>query len=158
MRSCVTLSREHSPSAEALARGYEPSDVSYNGLFMFVVFFLLTAVVLHTGLWVLLVYYLHVPRAADRQPSAIPLVKQFARPELQPSVSHNSLPHEDLVQMRREENQVFRKLGWNIEEDSQRPIIPDRLITELSRQHPAATQPAATQPATQKSRQKEGGQ
>lgn len=142
----MTQSGEQSPTPEALEKGYEPSDANYNGLLMFVVFFLLTAVVLHTGLWVLLNYYLELPRAEDQRRSSVPMAQRFPAPNLQPSVEHNKLPWQDLADLHRQEQQVFQEMGWKIDPQTQRPAVPADIVRELA-QH--ETRNATTRPANQ---------
>lgn len=137
-----------------MARGYEGDDLNNNGLLVFLFFFLLTAVVLHTGLWVLLKYYLGVPRAEDKAPSAVELIERFPSPQLQPSVGHVTTPSEDLAAMRREETRVFEQLGWQRPPQSLYPAIPDQIIQEL-KQREAANNPA-TKPAPTTRGAKEG--
>jgi hypothetical protein len=150
----VTQSHEQLPSPDAVARGYEGDDLNNNGLLVFLFFFLLTAVVLHTAIWVLLKYYLAAPRAEDKAPSAVELIERFPTPQLQPSVDHNTTPSEDIAAMRSQERQIFQQLGWQRPPQSLYPTIPDQIIQEL-KQREAATH-ASTQPAATTRAAKEG--
>jgi hypothetical protein len=151
----VTQSHEQLPSPDAVARGYEGDDLNNNGLLVFLFFFLLTAVVLHTAIWVLLKYYLAAPRAEDKAPSAVELIERFPSPQLQPSVNHVTTPAEDLAAMRRQETAVFQQLGWQRPPQSPYPVIPDQIIQELKQREAAgspATEPAATTRAAKEGR------
>ena len=79
-------------SPEALQRGYESHGVNYKGLMIFLLVFILTAVVLHAGLWFLLKFYLGMERAADVPPSGVPVVERFIPPRLQPMPDKPSAP------------------------------------------------------------------
>ncbi len=133
------------PSPEAIARGYELSDVSIKGLIYFVVFFLLTAVVLHAALWVLLKQYVSIPRAADAPKSAVTSVDRFTGPNIQPSIEDNRLPHQDMQGLRDTEAKLFEKMGWKTDAQSGNPTIPQDIVDQLSRRYAAAS---ATRPTT----------
>ena len=137
----MTQSSEQLPLPDALARGYEGDDLNVRGLLIFVIIFLITAVVLHILLWILLKYYFATPRAEDVAPSAVTLIERFPEPQLQPSIGHNTTPQEDLAALHQDENRIFNALGWQTKPDSYYPLIPDQIVTELQQRH-AASQPA----------------
>lgn len=53
---------EKPPSAIALRQGYEPPDLNVKGLLVFLIIFLLMAVVIHVGIWFLNEYLSGRPR------------------------------------------------------------------------------------------------
>lgn len=137
----MTQSSEQLPPSGALARGYEGDDLNVRGLLIFLICFLVTAVVIHIMLWQLLKHYFATPRAEDAAPSAVNLLERFPEPQLQPSIGHNTTPQEDLAALHQDENRIFNALGWKTKFDSSYPVIPDQIVTELQ-QHHATSQPA----------------
>jgi hypothetical protein len=130
----MTQTTEQPPSPQALEQGYEEPGINNRGLMIFFVIFIVTAVVLNFGLWALVKFYLHQPRSADVVVSTAPAQERFPPPNLQPIQRHNELPREDLADLRREKNEIFKQLGWSINADTDRPMIPDQIVSQLSGQ------------------------
>ncbi len=141
---------EKPPSAIALRQGYEPPDLNVKGLLVFLIIFLLMAVVIHVGIWFLNEYLSGRPRDADAVKSAVPVVRQFSRPDVQPTESHNQMPWQDMADLRHAEAARFEQLGWKSDPATGSAVIPDSIVSRLAERYkakgPAA--PAATQPAT----------
>src|SRR5260221_202913 len=108
----MTQVAQHPPDPQALEQGYEPPDVNYRGLTIFLVVFIASGVVVQGGLWELCKYYVSVPRSVEEVTSAVPRQQRFPEPRLQPTESHNRSPEEDLQELGREKDEVFRQLGW----------------------------------------------
>jgi hypothetical protein len=128
----MTTGSDQPVSREALELGYEPHGVSYRGLAYFLYFFLLTAVVLHTGLWVLLQYYDSLPTDASQPMSAVPMVNHFTSPHLQPSVEHPNMPWQDLSDLNQRTVQIFQKMGWGMDARTGAAEIPPAIVRELN--------------------------
>ncbi len=118
-------------SPESLIRRYEPLGVSSKGLLLFVFFFLLTAVVLQADLWVLLTYLVSRPRPQDQSDSIATLITPPPYPPLQPMPAHMNLPFQDLVLLRRKEDDRFRRSGWRIDPVTGQAVIPDSIVKQL---------------------------
>ena len=151
------------PSPESLAAGYEVSAVSVRGLVYFVLGLILTAALVHVGIWIVLVGFEHKDQKADRPRSGLTDPATLSQaglgdtmaalpgpppPRLQPSSPENPLhvPAADLQQMMRQEDQVFRKMGWAIDEQThvQRDIpaaVIEQVIEDESRRQQAAVRP-----------------
>jgi hypothetical protein len=124
---------EQSPSPQVLEQGYEPSDVSVRGLMIFLVIFVVGAVVIQFGLWELVKYYVSLPRSADVVTSAAPAPRRFPAPNLQPIETHNQLPWQDLADLRREKGLIFDELGWTTDASTGQPVIPDQIVNALAK-------------------------
>ena len=133
------------PSPEAIARGYELSDAGTRGLLMFVIYFILTAIVLHLLLWFLLKHYVSIPRAVDVPKSSVPAIDRFTGPNLQPSIEDNRLPQQDMRRLRETEAALFNRMGWKTDPQTGNPTIPQDIVDQLSRR---STTPPATRPTT----------
>ncbi len=130
----MTHADQQSPSPQALQQGYERSEVSVRGLMIFLVIFLVSAVVIHAGVWILAEYYLAQPRAADVVTSAATPPERFPPPNLQPIEKHNELPWQDLADLRREKGLIFDELGWTTDPTTRQPRIPDDIVNKLATQ------------------------
>lgn len=141
----MTMESDQPVSRQALEQGYEPHGVNFRGLAYFLYFFLLTAVVLHTGLWVLLRYYDSLPNGASAPMSAVPIVNQFIRPHLQPSVDHPNMPWQDLSDLNRRTVEMFGKMGWGMDTKTGAAEIPPAIVRELN--HGKGPVPTASVPS-----------
>ncbi|HSV13530.1 MAG TPA: hypothetical protein VLI90_04680 [Tepidisphaeraceae bacterium] len=139
----MAQAQDQLPSADALQRGYESITVSNRGLLIFLICFILTAVVLHWAMWVLIKYYAGMTRDADMPRSDVTRVDPFVDPRLQPSEPHPYLPWQDLASWRQEQQQVFDQLGWRQNQDNGRPHIPDDVVAALAARY-ATTGPSKT--------------
>jgi hypothetical protein len=86
---------------ESLRRGHETRDAGLRPIVIFVVALFVSAVVIQLGVWGLMRHDERRNAAADPTPS--PFANDRTpppEPRLQPSFSHNSLPHEDLAILR----------------------------------------------------------
>ncbi len=135
----------HKPvSRQALEQGYELPGVNLKGLTLFVVFFILAAVVLHAALWVLLKYYVGERRPIDQPLSAIAPVGRLDEPRLQPVPEHDHLPWQDLQALMNEKNATFGQIGWSIDPQTGAAVVPSAVIRKLAAAQAAAG--AAEQP------------
>jgi hypothetical protein len=126
---------EKPPSPIALRQGYEPPDLNVRGLLIFLVVFLVTAVVIHVGIWFLNEYLLRRPRPADAVTSAVPVVRQFPEPDVQPSEWHNHVPWQDMADLRRSEAARFGQLGWKADPATGSAVIPDSIVASLAERY-----------------------
>jgi hypothetical protein len=134
------------PSPESIARGYEVSDAGTRGLFLFIIFFLLTAIAIHVLVWMLLKYYVSLPRAVDEPKSSVPMVDRFTGPNLQPSLQDNRLPQQDMRNLRDADAKVFNRMGWKTDPRTGNPTIPQDIVDQLSRRYAGQS---TTRPTTQ---------
>ena len=130
----MTHSTQQPPSPQSLRQGYEPPDVNNVGMLIFFVIFVLTAIVIYLGLWGLIKFYDATPRTVDAATSAAPKQQRFPPPNLQPIQSHNQLPWQDLQDLRNQKNKIFTQLGWNVNQSSGVPTIPDDVVNKLADQ------------------------
>jgi len=149
----MTESEPQSPSREALEQGYEPSDVNVRGLLIFVIIFVVGAVVIQAGLWGLLKFYNSLPRTADAVTSAAPIQERFPAPNLQPIEKHNQLPWQDLADLQHEKGMIFDALGWTIDPDTKEPRIPEQIVNSLAKDRAGSARhmpafPSAPSPGT----------
>src|SRR5436309_500054 len=103
------LAQNHPPSPEALAQGYEPARVSIRGLFIFLICFAISIVLIWVAVWYFEKLLLANERQADQPRSAIADQQPPPPPRIQPSMSHDQLPYQDLEDMRSNEDSVFAK-------------------------------------------------
>lgn len=136
----MATAQDHPPSPESLRRGYEVHGVNARGLVIFLICFVLTAVVIHWGLWVMAKAYARWSRPADVPRSAVPQVSPFQDPRLQPSEEHPRQPYQDLQDMRDQNRQIFERLGWQTDPATGTPHIPDDIVSQLASR--ATTRPA----------------
>ena|ERR1051326_7238495 len=120
------------PSPDSLRRGYELPSVNLRGLGLFFILFIVTAIVLHLGLWGLLKFGTQGKRTVDYPESAVEFHAPPPGPQLQPSPAHPYVPAQDLAQMREEENRLFAKLGWQTEGSGGHVTIPETILVELT--------------------------
>jgi hypothetical protein len=132
----MTQTERQPPTPQALKQGYEPSDINVRALFVFIIIFILSAVVIQIGLWELLKFYTSLPRSADVVTSAAPAPQRFPAPNLQPIEKHNQLPWEDLADLQHEKGMIFEQLGWPVNDVTKQPQIPDSIVTELAKGRP----------------------
>lgn len=141
--------QNHPPSPEAMQRGYEPSAIRVRGLLIFVICFAATGALLHAAVWFYQEILLKHERAEDVARSAVPDQQPPPPPRLQPSMAHDSLPFQDLQDMRENEDFVFSRLGWPADSKTHAVLIPDSIVQRVaqmqaSRQSGPATAPTAT--------------
>lgn len=152
--SVVTMEslEQQTPSPLALKQGYEPPDISVKGLLVFLVIFLVMAVVIHVGIWFLNESLLHRRRNAEAVKSAVPVVQQFATPDVQPTETHNQMPWQDLADLRHAEASRFQQLGWKADGKTGSAVIPDSIVTQLAQRYkakgPAGNAPPQATPGT----------
>jgi hypothetical protein len=120
------------PSAEALEKGYEPVGISFKALMgSLVVLALVIVLFMGIAAWMILTMTRH-DRDAEVIPSAVPAVPlNNGLPPLQPSPSHDTTDAEDLVQFRKNEDDVFVQLGWKMGADRKRQV-PDDILQAIA--------------------------
>jgi len=137
------------PTQESLDAGYDTSGVSIRGVLWFGVILIITAVVLHTGILVLLRGYWYEDAKNDRLQSALQVLEQPAPPppRLQPNPFDSpdghrpsNLPPQDLQTMYTNEDRAFDQMGWRVEAGSHRLTIPQRYIEQVIQEETAAQQ------------------
>lgn len=136
------------PSSESLEAGYETSGVSVRGLAIFVVCLAIFAAVIHVAMWYLLKAYESAinynvrPESALVDPGMMGGRDKTARlppappPRIQPSPPDDPfrVPQADLQQMFREEDVVFKQMGWEVEEPTHVQVaIPPSVISSVIR-------------------------
>jgi hypothetical protein len=135
-----------SPEPKAMDRGYEADHVNARGVAWFVVWFVVTAAVIHLLLWFMLKRLERPVREIDQPLSAVRADRPTGGgPPLQPSVMHDSLPREDLAGMRRGEDEVFAHMGWTVDPGTHRVSVPDSVIRAVvsERGTKGSTRPAS---------------
>lgn len=153
------------PSPESLQARYELSAVSVRGLMYFLGGLIVTAVLVHVGIFILLMGYEHVYDRAERPRSALSDSKALEQagldkaaatlpgppaPRLQPSALDDRVPPADLQLMFRREDEIFENaLGWTVNRHNHvQTRIPAEVIEQVIRDETARQrQVAATQPA-----------
>jgi hypothetical protein len=140
----MTETEEHPPTSETVAQGYEPPDINVRGVVVFLMIFLVGAIIIQVGLWGVLKVYSGLPRTADIVTSAAPPPARFLPPNLQPTEQHNQFPWQDLAQLRQEKTQIFDQLGWKTDPETQTPLIPDAIIAQLRKERPAPAPSSST--------------
>lgn len=130
------------PSDDALRRGYEADTVSMRALAWFGGIFVAFALVSQVLLWFLLIAYIHRDREADRSLSAITAAPQLPPVPIQPRPGHDRLPAQDMQALLTQEDDLFARMGWNVDRTTHRVAIPDAVVRAV------ADRPPSTQPAT----------
>jgi hypothetical protein len=133
----MTQTEEQPPTQETIRRGYELPDVSVKGLLIFFVIFVVMGAAAHICAWFLTIHFLEQPRSVDVVISAAPPQQRFPEPNLQPSETHNQLDWQDMDDLRRQKNQIFQQLGWNIDPETGAARIPDDIVNQLAAQRAA---------------------
>lgn len=154
------------PSPESLKARYEVSAVSVRGLVYFLIGLIITAVVVHVGIWFLLMGYNHIYQRSEQPRSALTDQKSLRdaglgeavaslpgppAPRLQPSQPDDPLrvPSADLQFMFQKEDEIFENsLGWKVNRQTHvQSEIPADVIDQVIRDETARQrQAAATQP------------
>ena len=134
------------PEAEAMQLGYQPEAVRVRGLVIFVIIFVITAAVLHVGIWLLQMALESRNRAVDVPRSAVEADVTPAEHPLQPSVGHDALPYQDMEALRRQEDGMFQKLGWRVDPATHEADVPDAIIQRVAAE--AKARAAGSVPAT----------
>jgi hypothetical protein len=94
----------HSPDVHR-----ETSDVNIGGIIIFVVVLIVSAVVIHGGVWALYRYF--DAQSARRGPAEFPLATTAIR-RLPPEPRLQTDPRDDLANLRRSENEVLQSYAW----------------------------------------------
>jgi hypothetical protein len=139
------LAQNHPPSPEALAQGYEPAEIRVRGLFIFLICFAISIVLIWVIVWYVEKAFLANERQADQPRSAIADQQPPPPPRIQPSMPHDQLPYQDLEDMRSNEDSVFAKLGWQVDSKTHAVIMPDSILQRVE-QSEAARKSASTLP------------
>jgi hypothetical protein len=154
------------PSPESLKARYEVSAVNVRGLVYFVIGLIITAAVVHVGIWILLEGYQRIYERSEQPRSALTDPKSLDRaglgttvatlpgppaPRLQPSQPDDPfrVPSADLQLMLQKEDEFFENsLGWKINRQTHvQSQIPADVIDQVIRDETARQrQAAASQP------------
>jgi hypothetical protein len=156
------------PSTEARESGYETSDVSIKGLAIFLVCLVVSAAIIHAGVWFLFGGYVRHDESEDRPQAALKdeqFVSNYNRehgthfptptqsippaPRIQPSpgLTQQNVPEADLQTMYAGEDEVFRKMGWSLEPRTHVQLaIPDSVVQSVI-QNESARQKSNPTPA-----------
>jgi len=98
---------------EALRRGHEYHDVSVRGIGWFVFYFVLGMAVIQVAVWFgLRVYYRHVVAGEIPRSALAPQQVSPPAPQLQPSVSHETLPYQDMQALRAKFDNELHSYAW----------------------------------------------
>jgi hypothetical protein len=130
-------------SVDAVKLGHEPLALSVRGIVIFVICFIVSAVIIHAVVWWLYRGSMQQEQTEDRPASA--LVSQRpapAGPPLQPSPNHQALARKDLAAMRAAENAEFARRGW-LDESTAEVRVPDDIAQKAAAM---IAQEATTQP------------
>lgn len=150
------------PSAESVEAGYETSGVNIKGLVWFVIVLIVTAAVLHAGMWFLMWGYWDRASLREQPTSALTdagYLKRFSdahgqdvrmtalppppAPRIQPSPPETDrIPSKDLKEMYEKEDALFRRMGWRIDEQSHAQSIPPQVISAVIQQERERQKPA----------------
>jgi hypothetical protein len=118
-------------SSTAESNKHEGTTISLRGVIWFVVIFIACAIVIHIGLWVMYRAFLARDAQMDVKNSALIADRAIApEPRLQPSVGHDALPKQDLMNLRAHEDAEFEKRGWTRGPDGNLQI-PDAIVTKV---------------------------
>lgn len=158
------------PARDSVAAGYEKSDVGLKGLAIFVVCLVVFAAAVHVAIWFLYADFLKVERSKDRPMSALTdseYITAYNRshgttlpvvaaplpppPRIQPTagLSQQNTPRADLQQMYAQEDALFRRMGWAVDERThvQREIpvsVIDSVIADERGRGQSRSGPAAS--------------
>jgi len=120
-----------SPGGEQESPLHESSDIKLRTLIRFAVAFVVVAVLVHIGVWLVFVGF----RAAVAQPREITGVSAEhippPEPRLEPSVQHNTLPSMDLEKLRAAEHDEFARRGW-VDPQTGQVRVPEKIINQLA--------------------------
>jgi hypothetical protein len=143
-----TTPKDNPVSPEAMHHGYEPQRISIRALLLCLVFFVAGMVALEA----LLKWMMHDVDArqdrADVPQSIFRADQQPPSPNLQPSVGHDALDYQDLEQVRRNEDQIFSRLGWEVDPATHRVTIPAGVVKEVAENEKARAAAAYVPPTT----------
>ena len=135
-------------SEEAVRLGYEPHRLSVRGLVIFFVLFVFSAAVIHGLVWLLMEHFVNRDRGVDQPRSAFAAPENPAGPRLQPSVGHDTLDYQDLDALRTHEDQVFQKLGWQVNVHTHEVAIPIQIVERVAREERTRAAAPAVPPTT----------
>lgn len=153
------------PSSESREHGYETSGVSIKGLAIFVVCLIVLAAAIHAAAWFLFGGYVKLEESTNRPHSALTdeqYVKDYnaehgtefaasqpslpPEPRLQPTpgLPHQNNPQADLREMYEEEDGLFKRIGWIVDEHTHvQQAIPDAVIEAVISDESARQKEAA---------------
>jgi hypothetical protein len=120
------------PLPEALEKGYEPHDLKTKWIVWFIVIFIVLAAAIQLGLWLLLVNLGSSPRSVDDPRSALTAAEPAPSPSIQPTQQHDALPREDMETMRKQEDDVFTQLGWQVDAKTHQVTVPDAVVKRVA--------------------------
>ena len=127
------------PSPESLEAGYETSTVNVRGLVYFVIGLILTAAVVHVGIWFVLMGYQHVYELSERPRTGLTgaTLPGPPAPRIQPSQPDDPMrvPAADLQHMFQQEDEFFdHELGWKVNRQTHvQTEIPAEVIDQVIR-------------------------
>lgn len=151
---------QSAPSPQAIEQGYENTTISARGLRWFVLCFALGLVVVFCIVWFALQRFANDARETDRPQSIVKNISALPPniPSLQPSISHQTLPIDDLKALRAREDETFSHMGWTKDAKTGAMMIPDSVIRAVSKQrsNPTTTQ-ATSRPVSQTGNSTSGG-
>lgn len=126
--------------------GHAPSDVRGRGFLIFLIGFVLVAIVVH-----LILYYLYgALLRATPKPQGSPLAENVTlppEPRLQGSAIHPNLPYQDMAAMRQQEEARLSGYGWANRQAGLAYIPIERAMNLLLERGLPTTRPAS-QPAS----------
>jgi hypothetical protein len=135
-------------SPEAMQLGYEPQRISIRALVLFIVLFAAGMVTLQAMLaWMMH----HIEAREDRMDvprSILTVDQQPPPPNLQPSIGHDSMDYQDLERYRQAEDQMFAKLGWEVDLATHRVSIPAEIVRKVAEEEQARAAASYVPPTT----------
>jgi len=134
----MTPSPQHDgATTEAMKLGYQPEAVPVRGLAIFVALVAVSGVVLHVSLWWFMKTMEAHIETVDVPGSVAPDTAMTSKYPLQPSVGHDTQDDQDLANLRRQENELFAKLGWTVRPGARDADIPPDIVRKVMEQQRA---------------------
>jgi hypothetical protein len=139
--------------AESLRRGHEVTDARIRPIVVFVIVLFAGGAVIQGGAWWLWKVIEHRLAAAEPTPSPFgptpsnPFPSAPPQPRLQPSVTHDSQPHEDMRALRSKWHEMLSGYG-KVEGQPDRARIPIDRAMQLAVERGLPGRASATRPAT----------
>lgn len=167
----------HDPGPNDIARGYEGNDIRARAFLVFIVAFVVSAAVIHTIIWFVLLGTQEAAQAenAARFPpplfsqTTMDVVRRPPAPNLQPSPEHDRVAWRDMDDLRHEQEDSLTRIkpeqgrGWEraytdaVREPSQ-PLNQLRLPADAADAvAPRVSSSRSGAPATQSTTQRAGG-
>ncbi len=100
------------PDRESLERGFDARQTRIAGLVWFVVIFVSVLAVIHVAVWYTFKSVAAIERGDSAEVSPVAGAPEWRGAGLQPSLSHNALPWEDLRALRRADRARLEGYGW----------------------------------------------